>query len=552
MVFKTARRFPLLIALVVFIFVLLLASVSYVRTREYKRVALSFFSDTAQAAQISADVVVRGTPYRVEGTEVRTEDGALVAGVRALPALRLAYARAVAERSPLLGLPGVDPDELERAVAELDASVEQVAAAQATSSNAVLIASLYPLRFLATLPALERARQEFIASGSDADLRRYEERQRASIAAQGADIGAFDSALRQFITTSISIVGFGGNITSEAIFSGISNIRGRVRGMEMQRAERSRCFAGEFKDCDPKDVVVPTLPESLPASALSPSARAQAATIKSLYGAVLKTETSRTVVLSSSVCLAALPGPYAFWEPSGILHALPGFINDLYFQPINTRSKKFSEYLSYLADTFQMTLLQMNPMRFYMCPTTGNDVGRIRALQRIDSFAAAHPAIAPRERAILRAAPEIREDYALGYLRAALAETGAESETQDRDALIELSLMYRERSAGIEDIVSTIASVNAYHTTLSARGLPVNVSAEQLFLSHNAYPTLFLSQGQSMGTSTVVLQSTTTVNRDLIRKHYVSYSSLKDSLSWSDFIREIQSFIKSEGGSLDI
>ena len=69
MVFKTARRLPLLIALVVFIFVLLLASVSYVRTREYKRVALSFFSDTAQAAQISADFVSKWAPDPVVSTD---------------------------------------------------------------------------------------------------------------------------------------------------------------------------------------------------------------------------------------------------------------------------------------------------------------------------------------------------------------------------------------------------------------------------------------------------------------------------------------------------
>ena len=156
------------------------------------------------------------------------------------------------------------------------------------------------------------------------------------------------------------------------------------------------------------------------------------------------------------------------------------------------------------------------------------------------------------ERSVLRSAPELREDHALSYLRAALAEAGTESETQDRDALIELALMYVERSAGIEDIIFTIAFVNGYHTTLAARGVPFNVSAEQLFLSHNAYPTLFLSQSRSAGTSTVVLQSTTTVNHDLLLKHYVWYSSLKNSLSRSDFIREMRAFAESEGGSLDM
>ena len=549
MLLRLPTRSSLQVALLILAAIALLALAW--RTYEHNRAAASFFSNALQSEQISADVVVRGIPYRLERGEVRATDGAPVAGVRALPALRLAYAHATARRSPLLALPGVDPDELERAVAELDASQQRVIAMQATSSDALLHRSLYPITFLATLPALERARQQFIASGSDADLRRYEKRQRASIEAQSRDIRAFDDSLRKIITEQFSIITFGGIITSGAFRPGAANVEQRIREVRAQLTQRSRCFAGAYKLCDPTDIAIPTLPDSLSSSALSQNAMAQALDIKSLIETASGVPTPQMLVLSSSVCLAALPGPYAFMDTAKNARATLGFINDLFFQPITGHTEK-NPYLAYLADEYGMTLLKETPTAFYMCPTVGDDIGRIRVLEHIDAFATAHPGVAARERAVLRSSPYLREDYAIGYLRAALAETGTGSETQGRDELVELALMYLDRAAGLEDIISLIAFVNSYHVTITERGAPFNMLPQQMFLSHSAFPTLFLAHNRSAGTSTVAIQSPSATTREILLARYVSYSSLKDSRARDEFIRELRAYSESEGGYLDI
>ena len=470
--------------------------------------------------------------------------GIPITGSDALPALRLAYARAAAQRSPLLGLPGVDPDALERAVEELEKSQELMAAIQATSSDAALVSSLYPLTFLATLPELERARRQFIESPSEANLRLYEKRQRASLSAEIRDIRAFDDSSRAKLTNSFSMPGLGGIITSESLFAGVANVQQRIREVQALLAERNRCFAGAFERCAPADIAIPTLPDSLPSSAMSESARSLAGEIKSLYQKMLEAPMPRTVVLSSSSCLAALPGPYAFVERPGIPNAMPAFINEMFFLPIDAVAREPLSYFSYLGSTYRLKLMRINPMMFYMCPTVGSDVGRIHALKKIDAFAASHPTIAAAERTLLHSSADLREDYAVAYLRAALAETAGSAEQAHSD-IVELALMYRYRSAGLDDIILSIASVNAYHATIVQSGVPFDVSARTLFLSHSAYPALFLAH-PSVGSTTVSIQSPTAASRDALLRNYRLYSSLRNTMSQDDFIREIRAFVKSE------
>ncbi|OGG56787.1 hypothetical protein A3D71_00380 [Candidatus Kaiserbacteria bacterium RIFCSPHIGHO2_02_FULL_55_20] len=525
MAFRLTRRFSLL-ALLLALTVLVVLAFAW-QAREHDRLAAAYFSDALTKAGIPA------------------------ADSDALRALRLAYARAAAQRFPLLGLPGVDPDALERAVGELEKSQKLTAAVQATSSDATLVPSLYPVTFLATLPVLERARRQFIASPSEANLRLYEDRQRASIAAQETDVRSFDSSLKQVLTTSFSISGLGGFITSDALFAGVANVDERIREVQAQLAERSACFAGAFERCDSADIAVPALPDSLPSSAMSESARSRAVEIRSLLQKMLQAPMPRTVVLSSSFCLGALPGPYAFVERPGIPNVMPAFINEMFFRLIDADTKGRLSYFSYIGSTYRLKLLRVDPMMFYMCPTVGSDVGRIRALEKIDAFAVAHPTIAAAEQALLRSSAELREDYAVAYLRAALAETAGPAE-QDHGNLVELALMYEDRSAGLDEIILSIASINAYHATLVRRGVPFDVSVRTLFLTHSAYPTLFLAQNPSAGGATVSVQSPSAAARDLVLRNYRAYSSLRATMSQDDLIREIRAFVKSESNASDI
>ena len=187
---------------------------------------------------------------------------------------------------------------------------------------------------------------------------------------------------------------------------------------------------------------------------------------------------------------------------------------------------------------------------FYMCPTVGSDVGRIRALEKIDAFAVSHPTIAATEQGLLRSSADLREDYALSYLRAALAETG--SGGQERSDLVELALMYEDRSVGLDEIILSIASVNAHHANIVERGVPFVLSARTLFLTHSAYPTLFLAQNPSAGGATVSVQSPSAAARDLVLRNYRAYSSLRATMSQDDLIREIRAFVKSESNASDI
>lgn len=507
-----------------------------------------FFSTALRAAHISSTVTVRGVSYRVKNGEVTIMDGTPITGSRALAALRLAYAQTTARRAPLLALPGVDPDKLKSAVAKLEASQQTIISMQATSSDAQLLASLYPLQFLATLPLLEEARRQFIASGSDADLHRYHAALHASLEAQAADIdafsNAFNGALKRKGEQKITMPGFGGSITSDALIAGTANVRERVQEVQALQAAREACFAGTYAKCELADIKLPALPDSLPTSELPKSMRAQVQDIRSMIDSLVQMpQPSRTIVLSSSFCLAALPGPYAFLDNAEILGV--NALNDIFFQPINAATEKQSPHLTYLAKTYKISHQKMSPMLFYMCPTIGGDTGRIRAIEQIDAFAGAHPSIAKAESAVLRTAPELREDYAVAYLRAALTE--AATSTPEQNELTDLALMYLDRAAGLDEIISIIALTNSHQAALVARGVPFGGFKWEMFFSHSAYPTLFLSLNPSAGTSSVALQTPDKTNRDHLLKKFVPYSSLKSSLSRDEILHNLRAFMLSEG-----
>src|SRR3989344_4163104 len=80
-----------------------------------QRHAEKFFSDALRTYDISADVGVDGRRLEVRAGAVSL-NGAPAAGALSLEALRLTYARTLAERNPLFALPGTSPSDLAYAV----------------------------------------------------------------------------------------------------------------------------------------------------------------------------------------------------------------------------------------------------------------------------------------------------------------------------------------------------------------------------------------------------------------------------------------------------
>src|SRR3989344_2589043 len=75
---------------------------------------IAFFSGALAAANVSEKVFVRSATYFMKNGVVTDDAGTLADAREQFDALRIAYAKTVARRSPIFGMSGTDPEELEK------------------------------------------------------------------------------------------------------------------------------------------------------------------------------------------------------------------------------------------------------------------------------------------------------------------------------------------------------------------------------------------------------------------------------------------------------
>lgn len=462
--------------LIVLILATMMAGIAYVGMA-MRQDPEAYFRDAVKNAQIEEAVSVGGKTYTVAGASVTT-DGGEVLGEEALSALSLAYAVTLAKRSPLVALPGTDPDALDTEVNELRRVQLLFAGDQARESDSEAIANaLYPIDFLHALAGAERARRTFIASGSDQDRETYEQAVDAAIAAHKKDAALFVQARKKFGARNVALQTFGGIQDDETIDAALDVLENSASRLGSESRERQDCLAGKVRKCNPEDLAFP-LPD-IPHVPDVDIERVRAAT--EVYNALgFSGNPSPPVALATSGCVAIVEPPYVFRLTDTEL----GFryVGDIFFststRPIRTLTRG---RVNASVESFTQTT-------YYRCPELGRDLSRIRTVIDVADFAKMRPSLAPAQAAPLFA-EVIKESDAMAYVSAAFSADDVSR--SDKDALLGLALTFKTNSSGLDRVLTQMRELAEGHRGLAQTGFPFDLGVKTLFSTHTVFPSVF-------------------------------------------------------------
>ena len=504
--------------------------------------AYLFFAKELRNENVSESVRIGNRTYTVDKGVVFSGD-ARIGGLTALRALRVAYAKTFAGRSPLLGLEGTDPDALRANTTLLKKTTDEIALLQKTNEDAGFIRNaLYPFDFLYALSSLESARKHFIASGSESDLRMYMRSFNAVFTSGTQDskklLDAFVYETRS--NDSPKIVGFSGTITATSSNISLASVPDALTRVKEQATRRSRCLSGITWMCPALSPLA--IPESKTPQ-LSGTNGGSRNTFEKQIGSILRSVAATTtydmlfapVRLERSACLTSLPSPYHV-ETSIILQKnfnLLRYVDDMYFIPTAGESGPVPRFLR---DEYGLRYLKINPMTFYLCPYLIEDISVAHATLQAAALAKNYSDIPNSHRTpLLSGVPDSKD--AVAYIREAIGLTKRESVPADyRREVLSVSLIFTQQSAGLDAVVAQIAYINAHDLTLAKEGLPFDLSAKTLFHTHTAAPSLFLFN--QIGALSPLTPNTTNDWENLNRR-FKSYSNLRKSVTDDALIKEI-------------
>jgi len=487
------------------------AVIFFFGVREQRIASVAFFSDALKAAHTDETVAADGISYRVEDGSV-TKNGIAVNGTAALPPLELAYALTLARRSPVFGLEGDDPAQLDAAVSNLVSAQQGLAKLQHTStSSALVLSSLYPIDFLRALAALEQSRQSFLHSGSDTDLSAYIDAQRATLAAYEKNLRSFRSAFEQAVPADVAEYGTtAGVVDRNSSLASLDGLGNMATDDTKLLERRELCLSGSTAFCNADELALPTLPDVSPLRQASSPAFLK--NVLSIYtDASDKGPVQQVVELAQGTCVRDVDAPpiYALYASGNPAIPLPWltFAGDI----LVIRAAQYPDipyYQYYLAH--DVSYVAWRPSTHYTCPDFDTDFGAVFAVQAAEQAAAQHPfsALASKgsssQLARLEAAlvsPKdgtVRETDARAYVSLArrMIDAGTLS-SEASDAVASLSLLLQNKSGGFVDMVSRMASIEKINTGILAKGTPVELGTPYLFYVRSAFFSLFLGAQES-------------------------------------------------------
>ncbi len=305
-----------------------------------------FFSDALRTYDVSADVFVDGRKLSVRAGTT-SHNGVPVTGASSREAVRLAYARTLAERNPLFAFPGTSPSDLAYAVDELQVTANQLAGLQQDNEHAALIrTSLYPVDFLRKAGLAETARLEFIAHTDSQRAQEYEQAVRAETDAYLSDLHTFRDALSKVVPDSTQAYIAAGKIVSKStILAALRILEAELRTSIDLFDARILCLRGVVERCNPHDLSLPDLhvPES---GHLDDKSIARAREIQSLYAEMRDDAHLKEIpliVLSESSCLRDVPSPPIFFvTESKVVSGAPPYVEPVFVGDI--RFIRIDEY----------------------------------------------------------------------------------------------------------------------------------------------------------------------------------------------------------------
>lgn len=507
----------------------------------YLSYAEGFYARQLRHADAVENVVVGSRVFEVQRGDVQAEDNS-APDTETATARRLAFAAAQTRTDAMFGITGTDPDDLSDAVIRLRAAVDMLAQAQETPDAIEAAHALFPLAFFTSLAELEAARSAFLDEVSDQRLQEYLRHLEAAAAAYEADIAVFRTALEAHMPArSLRIPGFAGTITD-------ASLRATARALETRSGEirrdvenRIRCLEGETSYCvDLPRVRVASSRYPAPTS-IPDDVRERIETF-ALANPVNDAD-DVFVALESSVCVSDYGTPHYVRVRHGENGESFRYISEIYF--IDAAGQDVPT-LRYLLDSADTRWVLASPLNFYHCPEAAADLGLIRGVLKTAEFARANPSLAPEENARLLQNPAVRnESEARRFLEAALDDR--ENLPQETVHELEmLAMMFEQRSAGMADIVEEIDHVVRRSMQNAASGIPYLTDARSMFISHTAFPSLFLAHHPSVSVHGFREQPTDD-DRAAFERRFRPYGELRPHVPRTELIEDITALLRVEG-----
>lgn len=507
-----------------------------------RQITNMYFQNSLDEAGSKQTVEVRGNTYTVVKGVVEGTVSSVTLFRDTPLALRLAYAQEIARRSPLFDISGTDPETLRLRINDLASSTDSMAALQKDAASATIIRdTMFPLRFLRALADAAEAREAFLRQASKSTRQSYRLALDYAMRAGESDAALFQKsyadALESIWNTDIST--FGGTMTPERSFLNLTAILNRFGETSEEMERREQCIRGWILSCNNADLALPDIAPEGTADTHDPVSLE----IRDLMAKTFSPEFFRThqeVSLQRSACVSMRDGPYRFYirklEYSGGFPPTE-FINERFFADISNAPGLIP---SYLRDVRGITYLYVNPMTFYSCQDVGRDFGIMRAILEAAEFARAHPDIAPALSSELLSGNVLFEETARIYIASA-AETLPPT-ANEYSRIIEILLMFENKSAGLDYIVGEVAGLLNIDRKAQENGVPFDNNPKSLFATHTAFPTMFLSHNPSAGVSTIEIKRPNELNYIKLLDRYREFSSLRHTVPMSIFEHDTHEF----------
>lgn len=425
--------------------------------------------------------------------------------------VRNTYARTLLSRNPQFGIAGVNVNSLRTNINSLEELLHHAAALQTNYTDTKNLLQLYPTGFLRLLADTEEARGIFILSGNSDDLHAYEQTLTQMLYRGKRDARYFRKTLKEYLAQkgSFSISGPTGTVSRDDMQRQSELIETRMQESIAKFIKRKACFAGKVSQCDTND-----LAQELPADILPQTGNyALAQDIIGLRKTALPTIPVGNLVLQSSVCMGE-PSYFLAHDSSPILV----YVGDILFRSTRTTQGPMNQYLLTSRD---ITYTYLNPLQFYICPHVLADMSLSRAIQETYTYAKQNNIAIPSSYAAPTQAMNERD--AVAYVRTWNHSLPTDVPDQNEQTL--LLRMWRERSAGLEYLIQNIASTTQTDLLLKNQGAPFDLNAATLFVTHAAFPSLFLMHNKSAGQSTYYPPTSRAKDRNSYYEPLLRYST---------------------------
>ncbi len=528
------------------------------RTKTQKAASL-FFSTALEEQHISATVVVSGISYSVKDGDVESAGGS-VAGKERFDALRTAYALALAQRSPLLAVPGTDPEKLDRAVTALADVASSLAEIQKNRSNKDAVrSSLYPIDFLRSLAKLERLRETFISTGADVDEALYRQAAKEAVYAFKKDLLLHKAAFTRIVPEeAVAYQVFEGTMTRESLVRSMDALLRGIRETAATLDKQSACISGSVSACDSSRLALPG-PATTPAT--------PDAAVKNTYPFLdeIRSSYSRSMEnpaylkkpvfeLMDSVCMNNFDAPFLFFlrtkkkSADGIV--TPEFMGDILFVP--AAPYKDMPFYRYFGEN-KIAYVYFPLWEHYKCPEIALDTARIfgtkavldaAQTERFSEYAEGPDAATLREletRLINPSAGIVRERDARAYVDGALRVLSAKQNVPPRiiEALLDLSLAHQYGTTSFDQFINKIAGDELANIGLLRTNVPVELEAKYLFYVRSGFFSLFQGTNRSI---TGVQPPPVERAGSTSGSPFVRYTVLRKTIPQAELVRDMTFF----------